>query len=121
MEDSGVILQYKTIFSNEVQAPVTALIEVKIRPEKKTGFSKIAQKISKFPEVTDHYLISGNYDYLVVAEGENLNAISTFVSEKLSVIENIQNTVTHFIMRKYKEKGVLLSKDETLKRLPVSP
>ena len=125
LEKERVILQYTTVVSEEKvkskKTTVRALIELHVRPEKKTGFGKIANRIARFPQVIDHYLISGNYDFLVVVEGKSLEEISTFVFDKLAVLENIQSTATHFILKKYKERGVVLDESLESERLPVTP
>jgi len=84
------------------------------------GFDAIAEDIYRFPEVNSVYLLSGSYDLLIQVEGPNLREVSLFVSEKLSTIKNIQSTVTHFILKKYKEDGVVMVDRSESKRLPVS-
>jgi len=84
------------------------------------GFDKIAERIYSFAEVTSCYLISGTYDLLVVIEGKNIHAVSNFVAEKLSCLENVRGTVTHFLLKKYKEDGVVLKHREENKRIAIS-
>ncbi len=123
-EKEGVILKYKTVINKElirdVDSEVRALIEVNITPQKDLGFDKIAERIYSFPEVTSCYLISGTYDLLVVIEGKNLHTVSNFVAEKLSCLENVRGTVTHFLLKKYKEDGVILKHREENKRIAIS-
>jgi DNA-binding Lrp family transcriptional regulator len=123
-EKEGVILKYKTILNKDLvkneDSGVRALIEVNITPQKDVGFDKIAERIYSFPEVTSCYLISGTYDLLVLIEGKNLHAVSNFVAEKLSCLENVRGTVTHFLLKKYKEDGVVLKHKEENKRIAIS-
>ncbi|NBV83150.1 Lrp/AsnC family transcriptional regulator [bacterium] len=124
LESDGVIIQYTTVV-DEKKLPKTskikALIEVSVRPEKRTGFEAIARKIAQFSNVVDHYLVSGGYDFLVIVEGDSLEEISSFVSDKLASIDNVRSTATHFIMKKYKEKGILIGQAPQEERLVVSP
>jgi len=125
LERDGVIIQYTTVV-DEKKMPqrntkIKALIEVSVRPEKRSGFEAIAQKIAQFNNVVDHYLVSGGYDFLVIVEGDSLEEISSFVSDKLASIDNVRSTATHFIMKKYKEKGILIGQGPKEERLAVSP
>ncbi len=125
LETQGVIVQYTTVV-DEKKLPqrsgkIKALIEVSVRPEKRTGFEAIARKIAQFTNVVDHYLVSGGYDFLVIVEGDSLEEISSFVSDKLASIDNVRSTATHFIMKKYKEKGILIGQQPKEERLAVSP
>ncbi len=125
LETQGVIVQYTTVV-DEKKLPqrsgkIKALIEVSVRPEKRTGFEAIAKKIAQFNNVVDHYLVSGGYDFLVIVEGDSLEEISSFVSDKLASIDNVRSTATHFIMKKYKEKGILIGQPPKEERLAVSP
>lgn len=123
-EKEGVILKYKTVVNKGLvkddKISVRALIEVNIVPQKDLGFDKIAERIYSFPEVTSCYLISGTYDLLVVVEGRSLQTVSSFVAEKLSCLEHIRGTVTHFMLKKYKEDGVILKHKEENKRIAIS-
>jgi len=123
-EKEGVILKYKTVVNKGLvkddETSVRALIEVNIVPQKDLGFDKIAERIYSFPEVTSCYLISGTYDLLVVVEGRSLQTVSSFVAEKLSCLEHIRGTVTHFMLKKYKEDGVILKHKEENKRIAIS-
>jgi len=123
-EKEGVILKYKTVINKDIlkqeEPTVRALIEVNIVPQKDLGFERIAERIYSFPEVTSCYLISGTYDLLVVVEGKNLQTVSSFVAEKLSCLENVRGTATHFMLKKYKEDGVILRHKEENKRIAIS-
>ncbi|MFH1621940.1 MAG: Lrp/AsnC family transcriptional regulator [Candidatus Omnitrophota bacterium] len=123
-EKEGVILKYKTVINKEIakndSGEVRALIEVNIVPQKDLGFDRIAERIYSFPEVTSCTLISGTYDLLLVVEGKNLHTVSNFVAEKLAPMENVRGTVTHFLLRKYKEDGVILKHKEENKRIAIS-
>ncbi len=124
MEKEGVILKYKTVINKEIAkeegSDVRALIEVKLIPQKNLGFDHLAERIYRFPEVTSCYLMSGTYDLLVVVEGKNIHTVSNFVAEKLSPMENVRGTVTHFILKKYKEDGDILRQPERSKRPAIS-
>jgi len=123
-EKEGIILKYKAIINRELakepESEVRALIEVNITPQKDVGFDKIAERIYSFPEVTSCYLISGSYDLLLVVEGKNLQSVSRFIAEKLSPMENVKGVVTHFLLKKYKEDGVILKHKEENKRIAIS-
>ncbi len=100
---------------------VTALIEVRVTPQRGQGFDNIAERIYKYPEVTAVYLISGAYDLLVTLDGKNLRDISRFVSDKLSTMDYVLSTATHFILKKYKDHGTILAKKYEDEREKVSP
>jgi len=123
-EKEGVILKYKAVINKELirdtDSEVRALIEVSIIPQKDAGFDRIAERIYSFPEVSSCYLISGTYDLLVVVEGKNIHTVSSFVAEKLSCLENVRGTTTHFLLKKYKEDGVILKHKEENKRIAIS-
>ena len=100
---------------------VNALIEVRVTPQRGNGFDSIAEKIYKYSEVHAVYLISGGYDLLVTLEGKSLKEISSFVSEKLSTLDSVLSTATHFILKKYKDHGTILTKKEVDERIQVTP
>jgi DNA-binding Lrp family transcriptional regulator len=100
---------------------VRALIEVKTMPQKNVGFDRVAERIYLFPEVKSCYLLSGGYDLLIVVEGADIQSIGNFVARKLAPMENVQGTVTHFLLKKYKEDGDLLVEKRRDKRLAVTP
>ena len=124
LEDKKAIIKYVAIVNNEAvdsNNMVEALIEVKVTPQRDYGYDDLAKRIYKFPEVKSVYLMAGSYDLAVRIESEDIKSISRFVFEKLAVIDGVSSTVTLFIMRKYKENGVILVDDEKDERLVISP
>lgn len=123
-EKEGVILGYKTIINKELvredDSEVRAIIEVRITPQKDVGFDKIAQRIYSFPEVKSCLLLSGTYDLLLIVEGRNIHTVANFVAEKLAPLENVRGTTTHFLLKKYKEDGIVLKRKEEDKRIAIS-
>lgn len=122
-EKAGVIRGYQAVL-NEDQLDldkVTAVIEVKVTPEREGGFNHIAERISRFPEVRSAYLMSGTYDLLLFVEGDNLRQVASFVSERLSPLEGVLSTSTHFMLKTYKRLGVLMQQDSSDERLSISP
>ena len=108
--------------SHEEAGTVRAVIEVRITPERGGGFNRLAERISRFDEVESCYLMSGGYDLLVFVNGASLQRVAAFVSEKLSTVEGVLSTATHFMLRSYKEHGFLLEgKVEEVERLKVAP
>ncbi len=107
-EKEGVILGYKTLidWDKTEREYVTALIEVKITPQRDRGFDHVAERICNYPEVKDLYLMSGGFDFSVVIEGKTMKEVAYFVAQKLAPIEEVISTATHFVLRKYKDKGV---------------
>ncbi len=114
LEKSGTILGYKTIVDWEKteKESVTAMIDVKLTPQRGRGFDRVAEKIYNYPEVKSVYLMSGAYDLSVVIEGRTMKEVAFFVSQKLSTIEAVNSTATHFVLHKYKDKGVLYDAGE---------
>ena len=123
MEKEGIICGYHTLIDWEKTSAekVNALIEVRVTPQRGNGFDSIAEKIYKYSEVHAVYLISGGYDLLVTLEGKSLKEISSFVSEKLSTLDSVLSTATHFILKKYKDHGTILAKKEVDERMQVTP
>ena len=123
MEKEGIICGYHTLVNWEKTSneKVTALIEVRVTPQRGKGFDSIAERIYKYPEVHAVYLISGGYDLLVSLEGKTLKEVSNFVSDKLSTLETVISTATHFILKKYKDHGTILDKKESDERMQVTP
>ncbi len=123
MEEAGIICGYHTLIDWEKTniEKVTALIEVRVTPQRGQGFDNIAERIYKYPEVNSVYLISGGYDLLVTLEGKTLKEVSGFVTDKLSTLETVMSTATHFILKKYKDHGTILQKDEVDERMKVTP
>ncbi len=122
-EKDNIILGYKTNINWQRirQHDVKALIEVKVSPERNVGFDAVAESVYRFPEVSSVFLLSGGYDLLVQVQGENLRDVALFVSEKLATIKGVQSTVSHFLLKKYKEDGVILVDQSNGKRLPITP
>lgn len=122
-EADGIILGYRTILNEEKLGvdTVRSVIEVKITPEREGGFDRVAQRIAKYREVRSCYLMSGAYDLLVEVEGSDLREVATFVSEKLATIQGVLSTATHFMLKPYKEQGVLMSHEVDEERLAVTP
>ena len=123
LEEDGVILGYQAIVDAQKRAAdlVTAVVEVKITPERGGGFDRLANRIAKFAEVQSCYLMSGGYDLLVIVEGRTLHDIAMFISEKLASIKGVLSTATRFRLKTYKENGVSLMREEKPQRLAVSP
>ena len=122
-EKRGVIRGYQAVL-NEDQlelGKVTAVIEVKVTPQREGGFDTIAQRLSKFPEVRSSYLMSGTYDLLLFVEGRTLREVAAFVSEHLATLEGVLQTSTHFMLKTYKRLGVLMQQESSDERLSVSP
>lgn len=108
--------------SREAAAAVRAVIEVRITPERGGGFNRLAERISRFDEVDSCYLVSGGYDLLIFVTGPSLQRVASFVSEKLSTIEGVLSTSTHFMLRSYKESGFLFEHDDAPSaRLNIAP
>ena len=122
-EAGHVILGYRTVLNEEKMGVdlVRALIEVKITPERGGGFDRLAERIAKYSEVRSCYLMSGGYDLLVMVEGATLREVATFVSEKLATIQGVISTATHFMLKTYKEQGVLMTREQNDERLPIAP
>lgn len=114
MEREGVIVKYTAIVNGERLADevVQALIEVKVSPQKSNGFDAIAEEIYRFDEVKSCYLMSGGYDLAVFIEGKTLREVARFVSERLSTLDDVLSTSTHFILKKYKIEGVITDRED---------
>ena len=113
-EQEGVILGYKTMidWDKTDREYVSALIEVKITPQRDRGFDRVAEKIYNYPEVQSLYLMSGGFDLCVLIEGKTMKEVAYFVAQKLATIEDVISTATHFVLRKYKDKGVIYGAPE---------
>lgn len=122
-EKKGVIRGYQAVLNEDELdlEKVTAVIEVKVTPQREGGFNTIANRISRFPEVRSAYLMSGAYDLLLFVEGRNLREVAAFVSERLSPLEGVLSTSTHFMLKTYKRLGVLMGHETTEERLSVTP
>ncbi len=122
-EDQHVILGYRAVLNEEKTGAdvVSAVIEVKITPERGGGFDRLAERIAKYREVRSCYLMSGGFDLLVVVQGANLREVASFVSEKLATIHGVISTATHFMLKIYKEQGMMAVEEKNEERLAVSP
>ncbi len=118
LENEGVILGYKALvdWDKTDREYVSAIIELRITPQRDRGFDKVAEMIYTFPEVKSLYLMSGAYDLHVVLEGKTMREVACFVSEKLALIDAVLSTSTHFVLKKYKDKGVIYDNEETDER-----
>ncbi len=123
LEEDKIIVKYAPVIDwNKTEGEkVTALIEVKITPERDRGFDAIAERIYLFPEVKTVYLMSGSYDLQVEVEGQTLKEIASFVSRKLSTIDSVLSTKTHFILKKYKQDGIIFEDHQGDHRMLISP
>ncbi len=122
-EKRGIIRGYQAILNEDPLdlEKVTAVIEVKVAPQREGGFDTIADRISRFPEVRSAYLTSGAYDLLLFVEGRTLREVAAFVSERLSPLEGVLSTSTHFMLKTYKRFGVLMHQPGSDERLTVTP
>ncbi len=122
-ERRGVIRGYQAVLDEDQLAldRVTAVIEVKVTPQREGGFNTIAERISRFSEVRSAYLMSGSYDLLLFVEGRNLRGVAAFVSERLSPLAGVVSTSTHFMLKTYKRFGVLMESGHAEERLSVAP
>lgn len=123
MEKTGLIMGYGAVINTEMlnDDRVSALIEVKITPQRDRGFDSIAKTIYSFPEVKSCYLMSGSFDLMVIVEGKNIKEVASFVSERLSVQDNVLSCATHFILKRYKQDGNIFAGNENDTRQAVSP
>jgi DNA-binding Lrp family transcriptional regulator len=123
MEKKGIIRKYKTVIDWEKAGEeyVYAIIELKVALRSRTGYDSIAERIAKFPEVRSVRLISGDHDLSLTVRGKSMKDVAFFVAEKIATLEQVQGTVTHFVLRTYKEDGDVLFEKERSERLAVSP
>jgi DNA-binding Lrp family transcriptional regulator len=108
-------------WDNTSEEKVTALIEVKVTPQRGLGFDSIAERIYNYDEVTSVYLMSGGFDFTVIIEGKSMKSVALFVSSKLATLEHVQSTSTHFILKKYKDYGIVLEDTDKDERMLVTP
>ena len=122
-EKEGVIRAYQAIVNEEKldASLVTTVIEVKVTPESEGGFDRVADRISRFPEVESVYLMSGTFDLLLFIKGRTMHEAAGFVSEKLATMKGVTSTATHFMMKTYKQNGILMHTKDENERLKVSP
>ncbi|MCD8330851.1 MAG: Lrp/AsnC family transcriptional regulator [Lachnospiraceae bacterium] len=123
MERENVICGYHTLINwdNTPREVVTAMIEVKVTPQRGMGFDKIAERIYNYPEVDEVYLMSGDFDFTVIIRGKSMREVANFVSEKLSPLDAVLNTATHFVLKKYKDHGTILEEKSRDERILVTP
>lgn len=123
MEKENIICGYHTMidWDKTSEEKVTALIEVRVAPQRGQGFDKMAERICNHPEVNSVYLISGAYDLMVIIEGKSLREVSSFVTNKLSTLEGVLSTATNFILKKYKDHGTIMETENTDERMLVTP
>ena len=123
MEEEKIICGYHTMIDWDKTSSemVTALIEVRVTPQRGQGFDSIAERIYKYPEVRSVYLISGGYDLMVILEGKTLKEVSQFVTDKLSTLDSVLSTATHFILKKYKDHGTIFDQKIKDERMMVTP
>ena len=123
MEKENIICGYHTLINWDKAGveKVSALIEVRVTPQRGMGFDKVAERIYNYPEVRSGYLISGAYDLMVILEGKTLKQVSGFVSDKLSTLDSVLSTATHFILKKYKDHGTIFTKKSKDERMLVTP
>ena len=123
MEEEKIICGYHTMIDWDKTSSemVTALIEVLVTPQRGQGFDSIAERIYKYPEVRSVYLISGGYDLMVILEGKTLKEVSQFVTDKLSTLDSVLSTATHFILKKYKDHGTIFDQKIKDERMLVTP
>ena len=123
MENEGVICGYPTLINWDKTEDeiVTAFIEVKVTPQRGEGFERLAARITNFPEVRSIFLMSGSFDFAVFIEGKTLKEVSMFVATKLSTLDDVTSTSTHFVLKKYKDHGMILMNTPQSKRMKVTP
>ncbi|MBC7765482.1 MAG: Lrp/AsnC family transcriptional regulator [Hyphomonadaceae bacterium] len=114
LEEQQIILRYKTLINWEKTNKefVTALIELKITPQRGEGFDKVAERIYNFPQVKSLYLMSGGFDLTVIVEGRTMKEVALFVAEKLAPMDSVVSTATHFVLKKYKDEGIIFEEKE---------
>jgi len=122
-ERDKTIVKYRTIINWDKigEGEVLALVELKMTPQRDVGFDGAAQRIARFPEVRSLHLISGDYDLSVTVVGRTMQEVASFVAMKLAALEEVHGTTTHFLLKRYKEDGVILEGEEGVKRLPMAP
>lgn len=123
MEKEKIICGYHTLINwdKTTQEKVTALIEVKVTPQRGLGFDSIAERIYNYEEVNALYLMSGGFDFTVIIEGKTMKAVAQFVSSKLAPLDAVLSTATHFVLKKYKDHGTVLEAEDKDERILVTP
>ncbi|TGC08364.1 Lrp/AsnC family transcriptional regulator [Methanolobus halotolerans] len=123
MENNGVIRKYKTVIDWDLAGDenVYAIIELKVSLERRLGYQALVERLYKFPEVRSVRLLSGQYDLSLTVSGRSMKEVAFFVAEKISTLDQVQHTTTHFVLKTYKEDGVILHEQDHVARLPVTP
>ncbi len=121
-EEERTIVKYKAMINWDKlgEERVWALIEIKVQPQRDVGFDAVAERVYRFPQAHSVYLVSGAYDLVVLVVGKTMQEVASFVAQKLAPLEGVQGTVTHFLLRRYKEDGEILEGEEGAKRLPLT-
>ena len=122
-ERKKIILGYRAVVNRDLLygEEVLALVEIRITPQYDVGFDGIAQRIARFPEVRSLQLVSGDFDLSVVVAGNSMQEVASFIAMKLAALEEVKGTTTHFLLKRYKEEGLILNQEEGKRRLPLSP
>lgn len=122
-EKERTILRYRTLIDWERlgEEQVWAMVEVRVSPQRDVGFDAVAERIYRYHEARSVYLVSGDYDLAVLVVGKNMQEVASFVAQKLASLESVHGTVTHFLLKRYKEEGEILGSEEKRKRLPLTP
>ncbi|MDO4268152.1 MAG: Lrp/AsnC family transcriptional regulator [Eubacteriales bacterium] len=123
MEKERIICGYHTLINwdNTSEEKISALIEVKVIPQRGMGFDKLAERIYQYSEVNALYLMAGGFDFMVIIEGKTMRQVAQFVSDKLAPLDSIQSTATHFVLKKYKDHGTVLSDEIEDERMLITP
>lgn len=123
MESNGVIRKYKTVIDWDLAGDenVYAIIELKVSLERRLGYQALVERLYKFPEVRSVRLLSGQYDLSLTVSGQSMKEVAFFVAEKISTLDQVQHTTTHFVLKTYKEDGIILYEEDHVARLPVTP
>ncbi|MCD4704200.1 MAG: Lrp/AsnC family transcriptional regulator [Methanosarcinaceae archaeon] len=123
LEKAKIIRRYKTVIDWELAGEeyIYAIIELKVRLERKEGYQAIAERLYKFPEVRSVRLLSGEHDISITVRGNSMKQVAFFVAEKIGTLDQVYSTATHFVLKTYKEDGLILDEPEQVKRLPVTP
>ena len=123
MEKEGIICGYHTLIDWEKtgEEKLTAIVEVKVTPQRGFGFDKLAERIYNYSEVDSVYLISGGFDFLIMIEGKTMRDVARFVTDKVSPMHGVMSTVTHFVLKKYKDHGTIMSVEKKDERMMVTP
>ena len=122
-EENGIIVKYKTLINWDLiqHEEVRALVEIRVTPKRDLGFDGVAERIARFPEVRSLNLVSGDFDLSVLLAGQSMKDLANFVAQKLAALEEVNGTATYFLLKRYKEDGVILENEENIHRLPIAP